>query len=60
MTADQNREPGEELVPDVRPQKYPSAIDGRLPPELLARLVGTLNADKESAEEGETQADADE
>ncbi|MGW0208225.1 hypothetical protein ACWDZ8_21265 [Streptomyces sp. NPDC003233] len=58
MTADQDRGPGEEQLSNERPQKYPSAIDGRLPSELLARLAVTLNADKKSVEEGETQAEA--
>ncbi|MGW9133531.1 hypothetical protein [Streptomyces sp. NPDC055681] len=58
MTVDQDRNQDDEQVPGERPRRYASAIDGRLPPELLARLAATLNADKESVEKSETQADA--
>lgn len=50
MTEDQNRHDEAHEAPSERPRKPVSAIDGRLPPELLARLAATLNADGDSTE----------
>lgn len=54
MTADQDPNRGEQQMPNEHPRKHASAIDGRLTPELLARLAATLNADKESPEAGQS------
>lgn len=56
MTADHEPSGGEEQAPGARPPKYASAIDGRLPAELLDRLAATLNPTPEQADTGEGEA----
>ncbi|NUP42757.1 MAG: hypothetical protein HOY76_38485 [Streptomyces sp.] len=55
MPGDQQAGGGEESAGE-RPPKYASAIDGRLPAELLDRLAATLNARPEPAEADEGEA----